>query len=134
MFPMGPGNPPAVQVWTRNPVQFRSRSIQKPDQLLLARQNPYPYRSICGFCWVCLDPSVLISGSRFQVFLFTFAFRYPTVKYDILTLVHHCLCFNELVACIFETSSDMLPATFRSWVNKFFSYIMCRNSGTEPPH
>jgi len=88
----GPGNPPAVQVWTGKAVPFGSRTVQKPDPQLLGGPNPDPYPSTRGFCRVWLDPSVRISGSSFRVFLFMVAFSYPTVLCKILTLVHHCLC------------------------------------------
>jgi len=88
----GPGNPPAVRVWTGKTVRFGSRTVQKPNPQHLGRPNPDPYPSTRGFCRVWLDPSVPISGSSFRVFLFMVAFRYPTVLCNILTLVHHCLC------------------------------------------
>jgi len=88
----GPGNPPAVQVWTGKTVLFGTRTVQKPDPQLLGGPNLDPYTSPRGFCRVSLDPSVPMSGSSFRVFLFMVAFRYPTVLCKILTLVHHCLC------------------------------------------
>jgi len=83
---------PTVRVWTGKTFQFGSRPAQKPDRLLLCGANPYLYTSILGFCQDWLDPSVLISGSHFRVFLFRVAFRYLTLKSKISTLVHHCLC------------------------------------------
>jgi len=88
----GPGNPPAVRVWTGKTVLFGSTTVQKPDPQLLGGPNPDPYPSTRGVCQGWLDPSVLISGFSFQVFLFMVAFRYPTILCKILTLVHHCLC------------------------------------------
>jgi len=88
----GPGNPPAVRVWTGKTVRFGSRTVQKPDPEHIGGPNPDPYPSTHGFCRVWLDPSVRISGSSFRVFLFMVAFRYPTVLCKILPLVHHCLC------------------------------------------
>ena len=85
----GPGNPPAVRVRTGKTVRIGSRTVQKPDQQHLGGPNPDPYPSTRGFCRVWLDPSVPISGSAFQVFLFMVAFRYPTVNRKIFTLAHH---------------------------------------------
>jgi hypothetical protein len=87
----GPGNPPAVRVWTGKTVRFDSRTVQKPDPELLGGPNPYPYPSTCGLCWVWLDPSVPVSSSPFGVFLFMVAVKYVTVMCKILTLVHHSL-------------------------------------------
>jgi hypothetical protein len=87
----GPGNPPAVWVWTRKTVWFSSRTVQKPDLLLLGGPNLYPYPSTHRFCRVWLDPLGPISGSHFQVFLIMVAFRYLTVQCKISTLVYHCL-------------------------------------------
>jgi len=86
----GPGNPTAIQVWTANTVQFRSKPVQKPDPLHLGGPNPDPYPSTCGFCQVWLDPSVPIAGSSFGVFLFMVAFRYAIANRKILTLVYRC--------------------------------------------
>ena len=66
---MGPGNPPAVWVWTRKTVQFGSKPVQKPDPLLLGGPSPDPYPLTRGFCLVWLDPSFPISASAFRVFL-----------------------------------------------------------------
>jgi len=87
----GPGNPPAVRVWTGKMVRFGSRPVQKPDPELLGGPNPYSYPSTRGFCRVWLDPSVPVSGSPFRVFLFMVAIIYVTVMCKILTLVHHSL-------------------------------------------
>jgi len=65
---MGPGNLPAVGVWTRKTVRFGSRPRQNPDPQPLHGPNPYPYPSTRGFCRVWLDPSGTISGSRCRVF------------------------------------------------------------------
>jgi len=88
---MGPGNPPAVRVWSGKTVRFTSICLQKPNLELLGGANPYPYRSTCGFFGVWLDLSVPISGSRSQVFLFMVAVRYATVMCKISTLVHDSL-------------------------------------------
>jgi hypothetical protein len=64
---MGPGNAPAVRVWTANTGQFGSRTVQKPDPQTLGRSNPDSNPSTRGFGRVGLDPSVPISGSVFQV-------------------------------------------------------------------
>jgi len=85
----GPGNPPAFRVWTGKTVWFGSRTVQKPNRLLLGGPNPALYPSTGGFCRVWLDPSGPISGSVFRGFLFMVAFRYPTVNCKILTMVLH---------------------------------------------
>jgi len=64
---MGPGNPPAVRVWTAKTGRFSSTTVQNPDPLTHGGPNPDPYQSIRGFCWVWLDPWVPISGSGFRV-------------------------------------------------------------------
>jgi len=87
----GPGNPPAVQVWTGKTVRFCSRPVPKPDPELLGGPNPYPYPSTRGFCRVWLDPLVPVSGSPLRVCLFMVAVIYVTVMCKILTLVHHSL-------------------------------------------
>jgi len=86
----GPGNPPAVRVWTTKIVQFGSKPVQKPDPLHLGGPNPDLYPSTRGFCRVWLDLSVSISGSGIRVFLFIVAFRYPIANRKILTLVYRC--------------------------------------------
>jgi hypothetical protein len=63
----GPGNPPAVWVWTGKTGQFGSRTVQKPDPQTLGRPNPNPYPSTARFRPIWLDPSVQISGSAFRV-------------------------------------------------------------------
>jgi len=87
----GPGNQPAVRIWTGKTVWFGSRHVEKPDAELLGGPNPYPYPLTCGFCWVWLDPSVPVSGSPFRVVLFMVAVKYVTVMCKISTLVHHSL-------------------------------------------
>jgi len=87
----GWGNLPGVWVWTCKMVRFGSRTIQKPNLLLLGRPNPYLYPSTCRFCCVLLDPSAPMSGSVSQDFLFMVAFRYPTVNCKLFTLVRYCL-------------------------------------------
>jgi len=44
-----------------------SGTTEQPHLLTLGGPNPEPYLSTRGFCPVCLDPSVPISGSAFQV-------------------------------------------------------------------
>jgi len=83
----GAGNPPAVRVWTGNTVQFGSRTIQKPDPLLLGGPKPAPYPSTCGFGRGWRDLSGPISGLAFWVVIFMVSFRYPTVNRGILTMV-----------------------------------------------
>jgi len=63
----GPGNPPAVRVWTAKTGQFGSRPVQQPDLLTLGGPNPDPYPSTRGFRQVWLDLSAPISGSAFRV-------------------------------------------------------------------
>jgi hypothetical protein len=63
----GPGNPPAVRVWTAKTGWFRSRTGLKPDPQTLGGPNPDPYPSTRGFHRVWLDRSVPISGSAFRV-------------------------------------------------------------------
>jgi hypothetical protein len=76
----GAGNQPSVRVGTGIMVRFGSRTIQKPDKQRLGGPKQDLYPSTGGFYRVWLDPSVPISGSVFQVFLFMVAFRYPTVN------------------------------------------------------
>ena len=63
----GPGNPPAVRVWTAITGRFSSRTAQLPDPLTLGGPNPDPYPSTRGFRRVCVDTLVPISGSAFRV-------------------------------------------------------------------
>jgi len=63
----GPGNPPAVRVWTAKTGRFGSRTVQKPDPQTLGGPNPDPYPSTRWFRRVWVDPSVPISGSAFRV-------------------------------------------------------------------
>jgi len=63
----GPGNPPAVWVWTAKTGRFDSGPGQKTDPLTVGGPNPDPYLSTTGFRRVWLDPSVPISGSVFRV-------------------------------------------------------------------
>ena len=63
----GPGDPPAVRIWTPKMGRFCSRPGQKPDPLTLGGPNLDPYQSTRGFRWVLLHPSVPICGSEFWV-------------------------------------------------------------------
>jgi hypothetical protein len=63
----GPGNPPAAWVCTAKTCWFGSRPVLNRDLQTLGRPIPDTYPSTCGFCPVCLDPSVTISGSAFRV-------------------------------------------------------------------
>ena len=67
MLATGPGNPPAVRVWTAKTGRFGSKPGQKPDPLTLGRPNPDPYPSTRVFRRVWLDLSGPISGSAFRV-------------------------------------------------------------------
>jgi hypothetical protein len=80
---MGPGNLPAVRVWTAKTGPFGSRTIQKPGTLHLGGPNADPYTSTSGFCRVWLILSVPISGFALRVSLFIVAFRYANVKHNI---------------------------------------------------
>ena len=62
----GPGNPPAVWVWTAETGRLGSKPGQKPDPLTCGRPNPDLYLSTRGFRQVWLDPSGSISSSVFQ--------------------------------------------------------------------
>jgi hypothetical protein len=88
---MGPGNPPAVRVWTGKTFRFESRLKEKPDRELRGGPNVYPYPSTSGFCRGWLEPSVPVSGSPYRVFLFIVAVIYVTVMCKILTFVHRSL-------------------------------------------
>jgi len=89
----GPSNPPAVLVRTGTTVQFGSKTVRKPNPLLLGGPNPAPYPSIGGFHRAWLDPSDPISDFGFPVVLIMVAFRYHTVNCEILTMVRHCSCW-----------------------------------------
>jgi hypothetical protein len=67
VFATGPGNPPAVRVWSTKTGWFGSRPVRKPDPLTLGGPNLDPYPSTRGFRRDWLDPSVPISGSAFLV-------------------------------------------------------------------
>jgi len=67
LIAMGLDNPPAVRVWTGRMVWFGSRTVQKPDLLLLSRPNAAPYPSTRRSRRVWLDPSGPISGFAFWV-------------------------------------------------------------------
>ena len=64
---MGPGDPPAVQVWTAKTGLFSSRPIQKSEPLTIGGPNPDPYPWTCGIWRVGLNPLVPISNSVFRV-------------------------------------------------------------------
>jgi len=83
----GPGNLPAVWIWTTAIGWFSSRPVQKPDPLSLGGANLDTYLSTNGFCSVWLDLLYRISGFVFRVSLFIVAFRYATNKCKIFTLV-----------------------------------------------
>ena len=77
---MGPGNWPAVRVWTGNTVRFDCRNVRKPDMLLHGGPNLVQNPSTDEFRRVWLDPSGPISGFAFRVALSMVAFRFPTVN------------------------------------------------------
>ena len=80
MLATGPGNAPAVRIWTGNMVWFIPRPVQNLNLQILGRPNPYPYPSTHGFCWVWLYPSVPISSSCFLVFLFMVISNNPSFR------------------------------------------------------
>jgi len=124
----GPGNPPAVCVWTTNMVRLGSRTIQKPEPLLPGGRNLSPYPSIRGYFRVCLDPSGPISSFAFWVFLFMVTFRYPTVDCKILAIVlqRDCLMYwQPLYSKRVEGRSLPHPGNERPWsVNNWWSCIL----------
>ena len=63
----GPGNPPAVWVWTSKTGRFGSRPVQKPNTLTLGGPNPDPSPLARGYRRVWQDPSVPISGCAFRI-------------------------------------------------------------------
>jgi len=63
----GPGNLPAVRIWTAKTGRYGSRPGQKPHPPTLSGPNPDLYPSTRRFRRVWLDPSVPISGSAFRV-------------------------------------------------------------------
>jgi len=83
----GPGNQPAVGVWTGQTVLFASRNAQKRDLLVVGGPNPAPYPSTIAFCWVWLDTSGPTTGFPFRVVPFLVAFRYQDVNREILAMV-----------------------------------------------
>ena len=87
----GPGNLPAVRVWTTKTDWFGSGTEQKPDPVPLGGPNRDPYPSSYGFCQIWLVLSVPIFSSVFRVLLFMVTFTYVTVNCKILTLVCRCL-------------------------------------------
>jgi len=129
----GPGNQPAVQFWTGKTVRFSSRTIQKPDPLLLGSPNPAPYPSTRRFRLVWLDSWGPISGSAFRVFLFIVVFSYPTVNCKILTMVLHChflMYWHPLYSKQVERHSLPHPENERqSSVNNWRSCIFGNLSG-----
>jgi len=130
----GPGNTPAVWVWTSRMVQFDSRTIQKPDPLLHGGQNPAPYPSPRRFCQAWLDRSSPITRSAFRVFLFRVAFSYHTVNCKILTMVLHChfnMYWQPLYSKQVERRSLPHPENERQWtINNWWSCIQGNLSGT----
>jgi len=97
MLATGPGNPPAVRVWTEKTVQFSSRNIDKPESQCLGGSNPDPYLSKGGFDRIGLDPSFPISGSLFRVFLFMVGLGYTTGNCVILSFAHDRPCQMNLL-------------------------------------
>jgi len=130
---MGPGNPPAVWVWTRKMVRFGSRTIQQPEPLRLRGPNPAPYPSTCGFRRVWPDPSGPISSLAFWVVLLMVAFRYGTVDFKILMILPLCSCWMywpPLWSKYVDKCSVNHPGNERQRsVNNFRSWILSDQSG-----
>jgi len=84
----GPGNRPAVRVWTRNARQFGFRPVQNTTRWLLAgqtRTHPCQLAGFAGFGYSHQFESLVLHCS----FKFMVTFRYGTVNRKIVTLVHH---------------------------------------------
>jgi hypothetical protein len=62
----GPGNPPAVRVWTLKTGRVGSRTVQTPDLQTRGGRNPYPYPSTRRIRRVGLHPWVPICGCAFH--------------------------------------------------------------------
>jgi len=86
----GLGNPPAVRVQTAKTVRFCSKPLQQPNPLYLGGPTPDPYPSTPRWCQDWLDPSVPISGSGFEVFVFMVTFAYLIAYRKILTFAYRC--------------------------------------------
>jgi len=131
---MGQGDPPVVRVLTGRTVQFCSRTVQKPEPLLLGGTNPAPYPSTHGFHRVWQDLSGQISSSEFRVFLFMVAFRYPTVNCILFTMVLQCHClmyWQPFYSKRVERHSLPHPHNEHQWgVNNWWSCILGNLSGT----
>jgi len=129
----GLGNQPAVLVWTGKTVHFGSRTVEKPDPLLLGCPDAALYPSTHGFRWVWLDLSGPISGFAFQVVLFMVAFRYPTIHRKILMMVGHCSLWMyrpPLWSKYVDKRSLPHPGNERQWsVNDCRSCILGHQSG-----
>jgi len=106
-----PGTRPAVRIWTRKMVRFGSRPVQIPDWELLGGANPYPYPSTSRFYQIWLDPSVVVSGSPFRVFLFMVTVIYVTVYVQNINFGTSLSLLVSLAGFILKTRRDMLPAT-----------------------
>jgi len=124
----GPGNPPAVYVWTGTTVRLGSRTDQQHEPLFPGGPNAALYPSICGFRRVWLDPSGPISGYAFRVGPFMVAFRYPTFNRKILTMVRQCsfwMYWPPLQSKYVDRRSLPHPGNERQWsVNDFRSSIL----------
>ena len=133
MLATGPGNTPAVQVWTGITVRFSSRTVQKPNPLLLGSPNPALYSSTRGFPLVWLDPSGPIYGFAFCVVLCMDAFRYLTVYRKTFTMVRRCsFGMNLLPLCSKYVVKRSMPHPENEcqWsVNDFRSCILGTQSG-----
>jgi len=70
---------------------FGSRPIKQPDPLPLGRPILDTYLPTRSSASIWVDLLLPISSSVFWVSLFRVAFRYATVKYKVLTLVHRRL-------------------------------------------
>jgi hypothetical protein len=88
----GLGNTPAVRMWTTYTVRFGSRTEHNSDPLLLGGPILYLYPSCHGLCWGSLDTLGPISGLQLCIVLLLVVFWYHPIKWNIISLRHHCLC------------------------------------------
>jgi len=138
LWATGPGDPPAVWVWTRSMVGFGFKTVHKPNWLHLGRANLYLYSSSGGDSRGWLTLLGPISGSRFRVALILVIFRHHTVKCKILTLIHHCLCllyWLSIKSQSIERRFLLYPEPECQWsVNDFSSSINSMIRATRQPH
>ena len=133
MLATRPGNPPVVWVRSGKTVWFGSRTVQQSHPQHLGRPNTNPYPWTRWFCRVWLDRSVSISGSVCQVFLFMFAFRYPTGNREWLTFTRNGLSrMNRPPLYLKTTDTQSMPHPEHDShrrVNIFWSCFMSNPCG-----